>query len=100
MKLFNFEGDIVICCGDKSRTVNRGKALCIVHMSKGRDMTPNDEPLALIECVPGRKAYPLSNWKYFSRKFTFAPRRVKGSFQQIFEISIPEDVEIIDKTKP
>jgi hypothetical protein len=96
MQLFDFEGDIVICCGSKSMTSNKGKALCIVNMARGREMTADDEKLALIECVPGRKAYPLSKWRYFSRKFTFAKQRVRGSFQTIFTIEIPEDVEIID----
>lgn len=88
------EGDIVICCGEKSMTANRKKALCIVHVGKGEKMTVDDEKEACIESVPGRIAYPLSNWRYFSRKFTFAKRRISGSYQSIFQISIPEDVEI------
>jgi hypothetical protein len=87
-------GDIVICCGSKSMTANRLKALCIVEVGKGRPMTPEDEPAACIECVPGRVAFPLSNWRYFSRKFEFSKRIVSGSFQGIFQISIPEDITI------
>jgi hypothetical protein len=88
------EGDIVICCGSKSMTANRLKALCIVRVSKGRPMTPEDEKDACIECVLGRWAYVLSNWRYFSRKFEFSKRYVDGSFQGIFRISIPDDIQI------
>lgn len=89
------EGDIVICCGSKSMTANRLKALCIVHVAKGRPMTPADEKLACIECVPKRIAYDLSNWRYFSRKFEFAPCYIDGSFQGIFRIKIPDHVQIL-----
>lgn len=89
------EGDIVICCGSKSMTVNRLKALCVVTVGKGRPMTTDDEKAACIESVPGRWAFPLSNWRYFSRKFEFAKRRVSGSFQSIFQITLPDDVQIL-----
>lgn len=95
MKRMIPDGDIVICCGDRSMTKNRGLALCIVTVGNGRDMTYSDEKLACIEAVPGRIAYDLSNWRYFSRKFRFVKRRVKGSFQSIFTISIPDDIEIL-----
>lgn len=88
------EGDIVICCGSKSMTANREKALCIVTVGKGRPMTTEDEKAACIESVPGRIAFPLSRWRYFSRKFEFSKRIVSGSFQGIFQISIPDDVRI------
>lgn len=92
------EGDIVICCSSKSMTKNREKALCIVHVGKGRPMTSEDEIEACIESVPGRIAYPLSNWRYFSRKFKFSKRIVDGTFQGIFRIRIPDDVEILKPT--
>lgn len=93
------EGDIVICCGSKSMTANRLKALCIVTVDKGRLMVKEDEPAACIECVPKRWAFPLSNWRYFSRKFIFSKRIIEGTFQGIFTISIPDDVEIITPEK-
>lgn len=89
------DGDIVICCSSGSMTANRCKALCIVRVAPGRPMIPSDEKDACIECVPGRIAYELSNWRYFSRKFTFSKRKVYGTFQSVFTISIPEDVEIL-----
>lgn len=91
------EGEIVICCSNRSMTANKGKALCIVTVGKGRQMTSEDEKQACIESVPGRIAYPLSNWKYFSRKFTFSKRKISGTFQAIFRISLPDDVEIMDR---
>ena len=90
-------GDIVICCGSKSMTANRLKALCIVTASDGRPMKPHDELAACIECIEGRIAYDLSNWRYFSRKFEFAKYYVDGSFQSIFRIRIPDYVKILKK---
>lgn len=89
------EGDIVICCGAKSMTRNKGLALCIVKVADGRPMTEADEPKAKIESVPGRIAFDLSDWRYFSRKFEFSKRYVSGSFQSIFQISIPDNVTIL-----
>lgn len=88
------EGDIVICCGSKSMTKNRLKALCIVHVSKGRPMTPEDEKAACIESIPGRIAFQLSQWRYFNYKFEFSKHMVGGSFQGIFDIKIPDSIEI------
>lgn len=90
------EGAIVICCGAKSMTKNRLKALCIVFANQGRPMTEADEKKACIECVPGRIAYDLMWWKYFSRDFEFSKCKVSGTFQGIFKIAIPDDVEILD----
>lgn len=95
MKLFTYTGDLVICCSSGSMTRNSGKALCIVHFGNGVPMLPEHEDGAKIECAPGRYAYPLSNWRYFSRKFTFAKRKVGGTFQAFFDIEIPEDIEIV-----
>lgn len=88
------EGDFVVCCSNGSMTRNKGLALCIVHAKKGRPMTKEDEPMAKIECIPGRIAYELSNWRYFSRKFEFKKYRVDGTFQGKFRIRIPDDVQI------
>jgi hypothetical protein len=88
-------GDIVICCSNGSLTRNKGKALCIVKVSEGRAMTTEDEKGACIESVPGRIAFPLSDWRYFSRKFEFRRHKVKGTFQGIFSIRIPDDVQIL-----
>ena len=94
MKLFKYTGDIVICCSNGSMTRNKGKALCIVHVGEGRPMTKEYEAAACIESVPGRYAYPLTYWRYFSRKFEFSPCKVAGTFQGLFDICIPADVQI------
>ena len=96
MRLFNYSGDIVICCGNKSTTINKGKALCLIHFGKGRKMTSDDEKDACIECVPGRIAYDLTNRRDFNRRFTFSKQKVSGSFQGIFEIELPVDVRVIE----
>jgi hypothetical protein len=87
-------GDIVICCSNGSMTANKGKALCIVNVADGRPMTIEDEKAACISSVPGRIAFPMSDWRYFSRKFEFTKHKVKGTFQGIFTIRIPDDVQI------
>lgn len=89
------EGDVVICCSNGSMTANKGYALCIVNVAKGRPMTPEDEEKACIECVPRRVAYDLSDWRYFSRRFFFSKRKVDGTFQAKFRIAIPNDVQIL-----
>lgn len=96
MKSTSYRGDIVICCGNKSVTSNAGKALCIVELYEVRDMRDSDEGAACIENAPGRKAYLLKNWRYFSRDFTFSKRKVSGTFQWLFTISIPDDIKIIN----
>lgn len=88
------EGDFVVCISGGSMTKDKGLAVCIVHAAKGRPMTPEDEPKAKIKCVPGRIAYDLSNWRYFSRKFEFTKHKVDGTFQGKFRIRIPDDVQI------
>ncbi|MDF2438661.1 MAG: hypothetical protein K0Q95_3037 [Bacteroidota bacterium] len=95
---FSYRGDLVICCG-KTNSVgkNAGKALCIVELWKVRDMKKGDEEAAGVTCRPGIKAFLLRNWRHFSRDFEFAPQRISGAWQSIFEISIPEDVEIIPR---
>jgi hypothetical protein len=97
MKLFSYTGDLVICCSGGSMTKNKGKALCIVHFGKGRPMLKEHEKAACIESIPGRYAYPLTNWRYFSRKFEFRRCKVKGTFVGLFDIRIPEEIEILSK---
>ena len=84
MRMFKYQGDIVICCGAKSKTSNSGKALCVVRFGEGRAMTDDDERNAMIENQPGRIVYPLSNFRYFNKKFKFSNRRESGSFHGIF----------------
>lgn len=96
MQKFKYLGDIVICCGNKSVTKNAGKALCIVEIWKRRPMRDSDVEKACIENVPGRQAYLLRNWRYFSKKFKFSKFRVSGAYQSIFQIRIPSYVEILD----
>jgi hypothetical protein len=95
-------GDIIICCdkGKSAYSKNSGKALCLVHVDDCRDMTDADEPAACIECVPGRKAFPLSNWRYFSYDFQFTDYKVGGSYQSIFQVKLPEFVTIINYKRP
>lgn len=95
MKAFKYRGDLIICCGNKSVTANKGKALCIVNLFAVRDMFDADEAAACIANTIGRKAHLLKDWRYFNRKFEFARRRVSGSFQSIFQITLPDDVIII-----
>jgi len=95
---FSYRGDLVICCG-KTNSVgkNAGKALCIVELWKIREMKKSDEKAAGVKCRPGVKAFLFRNWRHFSRDFEFAPQRIRGAWQSIFEIRIPEDVKIIPR---
>jgi hypothetical protein len=43
------------------------------------------------------KEQSLRNWRHFSYDFKFAPQRVAGAWQSIFEITIPQDVIIIPR---
>lgn len=95
MKETAYRGDLVICCGAKSVTSNAGKALCIVELYEVRDMQDSDETAACIENAPGRKAYLLRNWRFFSRDFKFSKQKTGGSFQWMFTITIPADIQIL-----
>lgn len=97
-RVFRYRGDIIICCG-KTNSVgpNRGLALCMVDLWKGRAMIREDEDAAMIDWGPGRKSLLLKNWRHFSRDFEFSPQYVSGAFQSIFQITIPDDVEIIPR---
>jgi hypothetical protein len=89
------EGDLIICCSKGSMTKDRGLAVCIVKAGKARPMVKADEPKACIECVPGRWASDLSDWRYFSRKFEFTRYKVGGTYQAMFTVKIPDDVQIL-----
>lgn len=100
MKMFKYRGDLVICCGaTNSKGPNAGKALCIVDFYDGRPMTKEDEAAACIECVEKRIAYPLRNWRYFSYDFKFSDYRVRGPYQGIFQLRIPDFVTILTPIK-
>ncbi|MCW3077499.1 MAG: hypothetical protein JWO32_2108 [Bacteroidetes bacterium] len=95
---FSYRGDLVICCGKTNSTgPNAGKALCVVELWKIRDMRKGDEEAAGVICRSGIKAFLFRNWRHFSRDFEFAPERVSGAWQSIFEITIPDDVKIIPR---
>lgn len=95
-RAFNYRGDVIICCG-KTNSVggNAGKALCIVELWKIRPMQKGDEQAAGVKYNPELKSFLLRNWRHFSRDFEFAPQRVYGAWQSLFEITIPDDVKII-----
>lgn len=93
---FNYRGDIVICCG-KTNSVgpNAGKALCIVDLWKIRPMKKSDEKAAGVRYNPGIKSYLLRNWRHFNRDFDFAPQKISGAWQSLFEITLPDDIVVI-----
>ncbi|MES2567301.1 MAG: ASCH domain-containing protein [Bacteroidota bacterium] len=97
-RAFSYRGDLVICCGKtNSVSENAGKALCIVELWKIRDLKKGDEEAAGVRYRPEIKAFLFRNWRHFSRDFEFSPQRVRGAWQSIFEISIPDDVKIIPR---
>ena len=97
-KTFNYRGDIVICCGKaNSIGANAGKALCIVELWKIRPMKKADEKAAGVKFNPKLHCFLLKKWRHFSRDFEFSPQRISGAWQNLFNISIPNDVEIISK---
>lgn len=95
MRMFKYEGDLIICCGNKSVTGRAGKALCLVHFGQGRPMVPADEKDAKIEWAKGRIVYPLTNFRYFNKLFDFKYHRVSGSWQGIFQIALPDELSIL-----
>lgn len=98
MRRMNIVGDLVICCdkGKSKHSKNSGKALCLVTITECREMVSADEQQACIECVPGRIAYPMTNWRYFSYPFEFTQYYVSGTYQGVFKVRIPDFVEIIN----
>jgi hypothetical protein len=95
---FNFRGDVIICCG-KTNSVgkNAGKALCIVELWKIRPMKKEDEKAAGIKYNRGLKSFLLRNWRHFSEPFEFAPQRISGAWQSLFEIKVPPHIKIIPR---
>ncbi len=97
-RLFTYRGDVVICKG-KTNSVgeNRGKALCLVNIWKGRDMLKTDEDAARIEWHPKRKSLLMSDWRHFSELWDFSPNAMQRNFQGMFDIIIPDGIEIIPR---
>jgi hypothetical protein len=95
---FNYRGDLVICCG-KTNSVgpNAGKAICLVELWKIRPMKKTDEKAAGVHFYPGIKSFLLRNWRHFNRDFEFAPQKVSGAWQSLFDITLPGDIVIIPK---
>ncbi|HEV7620265.1 MAG TPA: ASCH domain-containing protein [Flavisolibacter sp.] len=95
---FNYRGDVVICCG-KTNSIgkNAGKALCIVELWKIRPMKKGDEKAAGVKYDPEIKSFLFRNWRHFNRDFEFSPQRIFGAWQSLFDITIPDDVEIIPR---
>jgi hypothetical protein len=60
-------------------------------------MKKTDEKAAGVHFQPGIKSFLLRNWRHFNRDFEFAPQRVAGAWQSIFEISLPDDIVIIPR---
>lgn len=103
---FSYRGDLIICCGaTNSVTANAGKALCIVELWKARPMKnePREIEAACIGWDEKRRAHLLRNWRHFNYDFTFKNYVVIGegkqgaNYQGIFEIELPDDVEIIER---
>jgi hypothetical protein len=95
-RLFSHRGDLVICKGyTKSVGENRGMALCIVNVFHGRMMKKSDETAACIEWNSNRRSLLLNNWRYFSEMFKFTNHATTKNFQGIFDINIPEHIQVI-----
>lgn len=90
-------GDIIICCdkGKSKDSPNAGKAICIVNSEGGRPMKDEDAEAACIQNIPGRIAYPLKDLRHFSYEFNFIDYAVTKNWQGIFQLQIPDFVEII-----
>ena len=60
-------------------------------------MEKSDENAAGVKYNPAIKSFLLRNWRHFSRDFEFSPQRIAGAWQSLFEITIPDDIEIIPR---
>ena len=69
----------------------------IVELWKIRPMKKVDENAAGVKFNPKLNSFLLKNWRHFSRDFEFSPQRISGAWQSLFDITIPQDVEIISK---
>jgi hypothetical protein len=92
---FKHRGDLVICCGNSSKTPNAGLAVCMVNVFDAKPLRLEDEAAAMIAAEPGRWGHHTNELRHFNRKFKFAPQKVRGSFQSMFDIVLPEDVQIV-----
>lgn len=99
MKRFSHRGDLVICCdkGKSKKSINAGKALCIVNLWKVRMMRDADEKAACIGNARGRFAYLLKEWRCFSDEFNFVENAVTRNWQGLFEVRIPDHIQIIPR---
>lgn len=95
MQLFKYSGDLLICIANSSESNLAGFAVCIVHFAKGRPMQKKDERKACIESIPGRYAYDLTNFRGFEKHFKFAPCKIFGSFQTMFDVELPKGTKLI-----
>ena len=95
---FKYRGDLVICCG-KTNSVgpNAGKAICLVELWKVRPMKKTDEKAAGVSFDPGIYSFLLRNWRHFNRDFDFAPQRVSGAWQSLFDIRLPAGIVIVPR---
>lgn len=95
---FKYRGDLIICCGKtNSVSANAGKALCMVDLWKIRPMEKADEAAAGVSFHPGIYSYLFRNWRHFNRDFEFAPQKVAGAWQSLFDITLPDDIILIPK---
>lgn len=99
MKRFKHRGDLIICCdkGKSKDSPNAGKALCIVNLWKVRFMKDSDIDAACIENAPKRFSHLLKDWRHFSEDFSFVKNAVTKNWQGLFEVKIPEHIEIIPR---
>jgi ASC-1-like (ASCH) protein len=100
MYTMKHRGDLVICCGDNNSfgSPNAGRALCIVDLYSAEPMTEAHEEAACIQCADKRIAHHLRDWRYFSYDFMFSKYKVGGSFQSMFQLRIPDHIQIIKNT--
>jgi hypothetical protein len=82
-------GDLLITCSASSKTLNAGRAVCVVEVVDCYPMTKEHEQAACCELYPRAWCWELKNLRQLSRKF-----RVKGQLQ-IFEVELPSDVQIL-----
>jgi hypothetical protein len=98
-RLFKYRGDLVICCGatNSRQSPNAGLAICIVNVYDGRPMIKADEGPACIEWHKDRKALLLKDWRHFNKPFKFTEHKVSGTYQGIFQITLPKFICIIPR---
>lgn len=80
--------DLLICGTAASKTINAGKAICVVSVIGCEPMQKHHEPGAQIEVYDGAWAWQTTDLRWLSRKFD-----VRGA-QKIFEVDVPEDVTL------